>query len=744
MRYSVTARRLLPGLVAFVIAAAVAMHYGVQLSDLARFTFASLWSVLLPGYLVLRWCRPQGRTLFEDVCVAFVVGLAVQLVAWALFVGAGAGSWLIVFPAVLLVIGLAVPRLRERLRVDPYVSRTPEWATWAMAVGFGYEVLVLGLGTFATTPVPPGRRRWFQDLYWHLAISAEARHSAPPQVPQVSGQELDYHWFSNAHMAADSLVGHLGVLVVTVRLWYLPVYAVTIGLTYVVTSRLSRSSKAGALSVLLLVSAASFNPVHWLSGTAVDPFIPASPSEIFGLPILLLTTWWLAQIVRGGHGRWPSWVLLVLMLVTCAGAKSSNLPVLLCGLLLVLVVGAVRRRLRRGIVAASVLTLGALVVTAPFLAGGSAASKIRLLSIATYLRDLGHTRMTSLPHLQITAVIVLITLLLLIQYSGAVLAIPLLGDPAAVLMLGMCAAGASAMLLIDHPSLSELYFMLGVLPVLDVLVAWGTARILHRARLSARNQKHLMAVGLAIALGALVTYALRRVGGSASLKHLSNHALARGWLVTIVVTVAVGAVAVLVLRDRQPAAMLRALAAMVLLGAIVVPSVGASAEVVTDGQPSTHPTKLSPEQISGTTWVRRHVAPSALIATNVHCSTLRTRPQCDSRAFWVTGLGEHQAYVSSWGYTDQAQASAAAELPPGVKRVRYSRQPFFDPQRLRLNDAAFTAPTPTVLDRLYDAGVRVLFADSGAGPVSPQLRRLAERVFTDGRVSIYRLQPPRR
>ena len=106
----VAVRRTLPGLLAYIVAAVVVLNYRVSICDVVRYTFAVLWSVLLPGGVVLRWCRPRGRTFFEDLCVAFVVGLMAQLIAWAIFVGAGLGSWLIVYPAVLVAVGLLCPR----------------------------------------------------------------------------------------------------------------------------------------------------------------------------------------------------------------------------------------------------------------------------------------------------------------------------------------------------------------------------------------------------------------------------------------------------------------------------------------------------------------------------------------------------------------------------------------------------------------------------------------------------------
>ncbi len=739
----VAVRRTLPGLLAYIVAVVVVLNYGVSICDVVRYTFTVLWSVLLPGGVVLRWCRPPGCTFFEDLCVAFVVGLVTQLIAWAIFVGVGVGSWLIVYPAVLVAGGLLVPRLRERLCAVAYQHRTPAYAAWAMTAAYTFAIITLGLRFFAAAPLPPGRARWYQDLYWHLAISAEARHSAPPQVPQVSGQELKYHWFSNAHMAADSLVGHLGILAVTVRLWYLPIYAGIIGLTYMVATRLSRSPKAGVLAVVLLISAASLNPLAWYRGSVNNSLGPLSPSEIFGLPMMLLAVWWLAGLVRGERNRWPSWVLLSVLLVTCAGAKSSNLPVLLCGLLLVLSVAAVRRGLTRGAVVAAGLTLLALLATAPFLAGGSDASTIRLLSLPAAVRARnGYPTLTSLPHLQIVSVLLLFAAILLIQYAGVLLALPLLGDPAAVLLLGVCVAGAAAMLLISHPSLSQVYFMLGVLPVLDVLIAWGAVRAMSRAKLSVRNPRHMLAVVLAAGTGAVVVYTLRWASGGRTLRTLTNGVLERGFLIAAIVLAALLTATIFLLgRGRQERAA-QGIVTAALLGAILTPSISATAQAAVPTTTEVSANSLTPAQIAGTTWLRRNIPPEAVVATNVHCGHLPNRKHCDARAFWVTGLGEHQAYVESWGYTDQAQATAAVKLPPGQKRLYYAKQPFYDPTRLRLNDTAFSAPTPAGLAKLYRAGVRVLFADADAGPVSPRLDSLTDRVFGQGLVTVYRLRAP--
>lgn len=735
------AGRLLPALVAVGFASGIALRYGVSVSELIRYTATIVWSVMVPGFLVLRWCLPRGRALFDDLCVAFVVGLLVQLVAWGAFVGAGAGGWLWVFPVPLILCGVAVPGLRRRWEPGPYPEHPPAWAVWTLTGMYAYVMLMLGRYAFATTPLPPARTLWYQDIYWHAAISAEARHAAPPQVPQVSGQRLDYHWFSNAHMAADSLIGHVGVLVVTTRLWYLPLYAVVLGLTYVVGTRVSCSPVTGVLAVVLVTSSSALTPLRWLPGVANNAFVAASPSEIFGLPMLVLATWWIAGLVRGERWRWPAWMLLALLLLGCAGAKSSNLPVLLGGLLLVAAVSLVRRSLTRGQVAAIVLAGLALVVTSPFLAGGRQASTLQWLSLARYVRfKEGDAVMPGIPHFQVEAVLVLVAVVILVQFSALIVVLPLLRDPAALLMVGIGLAGAGAMLLISHPSLSELYFMRGVLPVVDVAIAWGFVTIAHRMRsvLSAWAQVALLSC--AVVLGACATYGLRWLGPA----HIAtSEDVGHSWAVTGGVLAVLAILALLLLRRGRRTAVAGVFVAVAVLSAGLVPSATAAARALPGPPPVADRAQLTAGEIAATTWVRRHVADDVVIATNVHCDPTPTRKHCVSRGFWVTGLSGHQAYVESWAYTDQAQASATVAPAPGTKRLFYTRQPFFDQARLRLNDSAFTDPTRAGLDQLYRAGVRVLVADTAAGPVSPRLADLADQVFHQTDVTIYRLRAAR-
>lgn len=755
------AARCAPAATALSGSVLVALATGVSPLDLLRFSFATLWSVLLPGMVLLRWSRPRPTSLAGEVATGLVVGLGAQLIAWGGFVGIGglsAGRWLALYPLLFVVAVASLPKLRARLRKPAYPQPVPIGAQWALCVAYLAAVTQLWATVLHRTPLPPGRGRWYQDLYWHLSISAEARHAAPPGVPQVAGEPLFYHWFANAHMAADSLVGGVDVLVVTARLWYLPVYAATIVLTYLLATRLIDSPWAGVLAVVLVVAASALTPVRWISAVGTESLIPLSPSQVFGLPVMLALVGTLVGIVaapRGGGIRGGEWALLGLFAALSAGAKSSILPTVFAALLLVLVVAWWRRRsepdstktphLAPTLAAGGVL-LAVLLPASRLLAGGSSGSTLGFLTSADQTAALRQAtrleRAGSIDSAGLLTLAALIGVLLAAQFAGVLLAWPLRRDPRVMLLAGCTIAGFSALVVVHHPGGSQLYFMRGVMPLAAVLTACGAVHLLRRCPRTAVRK----ATGVGIAAGLTGWAATALVAGARQGDGAGVTRLALALLVLLICAAAIayflraGGSPELRPRDLRPPWAGTA-AVVALLTAVVVPSAVDTTRGSLQAAAAPDPSELSAAQIAGTTWLRQRTAATDVVATNVHCASGPTRPRCDSRAFWVTGLGERRSYVESWGYTDQSQATS--KQLTGSRHVNYAQVPFFDQQRLQRNDAAFTAPTEQVLDELYAAGVRVLFADASAGPVSPVLPTLATSVFRDGGVSIYVLRPAR-
>src|SRR5665647_3772835 len=150
-----------------------------------------------------------------------------------------------------------------------------------------------------------------------------------------------------------------------------------------------------------------------------------------------------------------------------------------------------------------------------------------------------------------------------------------------------------------------------------------------------------------------------------------------------------------------------------------VPERGASAGPLAGYQ-------LSPAAGAAAAWLNQHTPNDAVIASNRHCIKGPQRPKCLSLAFWVSGLGGRRTVLEGWGYTSAAKSLTAPT-------------PF--PERLAVNDAVFTDPSASTIDRLRsEYGASWLVADRSAGPVSSNLARFAVAKFTKGAIPVYQLR----
>jgi hypothetical protein len=129
-------------------------------------------------------------------------------------------------------------------------------------------------------------------------------------------------------------------------------------------------------------------------------------------------------------------------------------------------------------------------------------------------------------------------------------------------------------------------------------------------------------------------------------------------------------------------------------------------------------------RVEAARWVRDHSAPDDIVATNVHCLGY-WGSLCDSRSFWLSAYSERSVLVEGWGF--------APRLATGLG-------PFWDPQKLAVNDAAIAASTEDNIRTMrHTYGVRWLVVDRSVGAEAPELATLAEKRFDNGRIAVYEL-----
>ena len=751
--------RALPWLLALGVACAALLQTGTPVLDIARYGAYWCLAVTLPGVLVARATVGSRGNWPEDVALGAVTGLVLELVSFAIWSLFGLQQQLWLWPLVVVVTFLAAPRLRRHWRIGSPRPLPLLWS-WGVASAIVASIPSVRLSAFAA-PLPPAGGLYYRDIPWHLSIVQELTRSFPPQVPQVAGQLLRYHWFSHVHLAAAHLVSGAPAATVVLRLWIIPLLAVTALIGARLAVELSGRWWSGPVAAwgLIVFEGTSLLPVLGEVGV----IFPTSPSQVYVLPLVLGIAVLIVRVLRGLNLRAAGWALLALMLVAAAGAKPTAMPLVLAGTCLAGFSLLLQRR-RQWRAALSVVAMVAVIlpVSVLLVAGSDGQSTLRLfdfvefnplyhlLTGAGFHPSGGPILPEGVSDLSARSILILVILLLVPLVDNVARLAPfaslaskrLRKDPAAWFMAGVVIAGWGVYLILTHPAYSQAYFLRLANPVASVFGAWALAAAFPPSERTRRKVAAVLAAGMLIGAGVValahaVTPTL--AGHEANLSAVVASFAAP--LVLLFAAIGAGLVGWVLIRRKVPG--LRgwgsalALAALVLggpAGSAVNASVHDGISFLTDTpvpqqSPSAGPSdnfQLSPAAGAAMAWVSQHTPSDAVLATNWHCVEGRQRPRCLSMAFWVSGLGGRRTVLEGWAYTSAAKSPSAPS-------------PF--PERLAANDVVFTNPNAQDINQLRQRyGASWLVADRSAGRVSPQLARFAIPRFTSGEITVYELR----
>lgn len=714
---------------------------GVAPLDAGMILITLTLTVYWPGWTLARLITPlRGVGLFG---ASFVLGLVPQLTGWALSTATGLPilAWIIPLTAgalgtLLLRRGLAEerPRQESSARLSDYTVPLLLLGAWLLTL----RSLVQVLWKITSLRDPSA---WYQDLYWHLSLSAEAQRRVPLQDPQsLLDGTLSYHWFANAYSASLASTSGRSLIDVSVVWWVLPVVVAAIALLYSLTLTLSGSCLAAGCAPVLMALGPNVLLGRPFNFGASSSYVWLSPSHIFSLPVALLTVISIVYALRAPRVAWRHILFVSLAVLLSPGSKVSILPVVLAGLFLSLLTSTLRREhpLR---VAALMLGCGAaLLITSPLFAGGGGGSIIQfgatVRQTTTWMAH--HATFGPAPMIPLAGLICLFTL----NYVWMLVpAIALLAsskdDVVAVFGLGMFCAGLGAMLVLRHPSLSQVYFMRGLLPVLCAFACWGLSQTLRDVRRGpwAEQSGMLTAVLRISALaGAVITllwshdHRFIHAADTASWEHLG----------LVIMAACLTGAAWVILRPTARGRLVVAAVSWAVAGAATIqPLINISSQLVPSTKTAalSEVTPLTSAQVAAAKRLHDLNSHGDLIATNVHCLGTREKAQCDARAFWVAGLTQSPVLIGAWGY------STSARRRDNWHGIFYTRVPYIDQALYATNQQAFEDPTTTDLETLRAKEVRFLFADRRATPVSASLDHLAHKLYDNGEVALYELQP---
>ena len=729
---------IVPGLALAAYAAHVLTGSSTPTEDIGSYALYWALCVVVPGTLVFKATRGSAGSWLADLALGATTGLALELAAWAVASSLDLRDQLRFWPVLALAL-LVGRRTRGRVLARP----SQPWSLPAVAVvaaAVAQVVWHVDRTFLQVVPLPPTGRFYYPDLLWHLGLVNEATRSFPLGTPQVvDAGLLVYHWFSDAHIAAASLISGVDTTTALLRLWILPVVALTVTLTAVLTRRVGGSdwAAAGAAALVSTTMTVPFWPSMW---TASDHLNPQSPSQQFSMPLTLLLVYAIVELVQAGAGsrRGPV-VLVVVAALATSGTKSSALPLVLGGAALAAVAALALRRGRRTLL----VLLGALAtltaVAQQFVAGGAFGAGFQLFSVTSMMRPYLMLRGPNPDfHTPVLAgvvdtpgvgplllvgllLIAALTVLRLLSLFLPIFQRTLRRDPSAWLLSGICLAALGPYLGLGHVGFSEVYFVFGALPFGCVLTMWALSDLVRDNARSARVTV-VAGAGAAVVTLWLGWNRLHSPVGSSRSEVLQDLTWFVVGLATAALVILVALGVALLLRRRGDArwvpAPLAVMAAMAIAGGPLYVAVSESTDTGA-ARPREYAVALA--ESTAAVWVKQNVPLDAVMATNAHCRDAVGAP-CLSRQWWISGLGGRQVLVDGWDYLPTADDG------------------FPDQELLRLNQAAFEDPSSEAVRRLRDRGVTWLVAETvpNSRP-SGRLGQFARERYRDGPIVIYEL-----
>jgi hypothetical protein len=733
---------------AFALVAVIGILLAADTSpvDLARYAAYAVLAVALPGTLVYRALRRTPHTLVEDVAMGLAVGLVLEIAGWAAFSAAGRQGWLWLWPLAVVGPFAAVPALRRHWVVRDY-RPTPVGWSWAVAGTVVFFTWYLSVVFLERNPILPTSEQTQQylDLAYLLSVAGEAKHHFPPDYPHVAGDPLYYHWFAQAHMAVTSLVGHIDLPVVTMRLAIPALCALAIVLTAVVGWRVSGRPYVGAGAAVLFFVIGEVNFTHPVTapfGTQATFVVWHGMSMIYSWVLVIALIAVLADMAgRTAESTVPSFGmggafgLAALLMIASAGAKASTLPVVLVALGFTTVVLTVVRRVIpwRAVAALGIAIAAQLFATAVLFRFQTYGVSLKPLTDLAKYWTASPDRPAPTEPVAVLLVFVAFLVNMQLRTAGIVALVWLRRarlDPVQLLLLGGALGGPLIYLVFDQVRGGQQYFTRVGFAFGVILSAWGYAMVLDRAR-PTRRAKYVLGAAAAVFAGALILVQLRAASQPpASTVPYGSLLPLLAWTSVFALLALVG-VALWPLLIRAWPSLAGRGAVVALTGVLVFGAPGLIMDMHKSAQaPNGGPyfnIGLPRTRVEAARWVRDNSRPDDVLATNMHCLQWAWN-WCDPASMWLAAYAERSVLVEGWDFSPRMQI-------PGFER------PFWDPDKLALNDAAFTAPDAGTLRELRERyRVRYLVVDRSVEPESPVLASLADLRFQNERVAVYELR----
>lgn len=751
MLQRVSASSVPPAVLTLTGALAVLLAFDVPVPGLGLYLAYLALAVGFPGVLAWRLLLAElhagdrAPTWFEDLTLGTIFGFTLQLPVFLAGVALGLPLLHLLLPVAAVAVSLT-GRGRAAWRLP--TRRLHPGASWVLGASVLYGLFYLSRNSLPLRPLwLPLHRSPNIDETFHQALISDVGNRFPPEIPFLLGTRLDYHWFVHAQVAASNQV--TGLTSVEMLRVVLPTLVLGLGLLGLgaVALRLTDRAVAAVIAPALLVAGGfhMFGP-DFTASTFYEPYLNTrlvtSPSQPYGVMISMPAVMLVLEVLRSRTR--PSlavWSALTIALVGLSGAKATFLPVFVCGAIGVWGIHLLRtRRIDRTATILTGLLLAVFAFAQVVLFGGQSGyldvAPFKTVEMALARSGLPLTT----PYLATMTAVLLVGWLL--YGAGAVGLRSRVLDPRAVWMLVAVPAGITVPFLLYRTGLSQLWFSRTVAELVVLASAWGMACALPRPLVPRVAALYGGVAALSGSAAFAVALLVSRAQDTAQATRLTLLLTLFTPLLLVLGHLAVRFAARVAGRRTPPLALLLTAILGLSLSNVLAPFYDTVTGAVIPGpRPGSAGgvPMFAPGGVEAAEYIAERSDPYDVVATNAHCA--QPVPRCDNRHFWIAAYTERRVVVEGWGYT----AATNAQFREGVRNAHL---PVPDEERLAVNDAAFTDPSPETLRALVDGyGADWLFVSRDHPANTDGLFSLARdtglitREFRNANYVVYRVEP---
>lgn len=675
--------------------------FGLGIARAATLIGCVLGLATVPGGALVRLLFPGARPLYY-----LVLGTVIGLGLWAIggLLSSVSGIYLIRWLPTALALALWFwPKRRLQRPLQPSGTGFPVWGAVGSVLASMALLPALKVA-LVTQPVEwQGWHQFYVDLPFQIALTSEVAARVPESYPWVPDAVLSYTWLYHSAMGLWSSVTAVPAAEIVLRAWPILVVAIMPLLLSIVAWEVTHRRLVAAAAPVVYVL------VHGLvvvSGSALEqqPLLQISPTRDFAHLFTLLAVLSMVRLFQRNDAPVPGrrwWlVLLVFSSFVAVGAKGSELPIIVGGILSAGLALILTRRVKLTDFVALAWLFAAVIGSTLLVLPEPGVAALSWGPLTFLPPDRPGGALTSIMVLALLAVGVVSFLIVIGRDERA-------GWPAAAVLAGVSAAGIAGLGLFTHPGGSQLYFWQGAQPVFAIAMTWALVVLWGRYRLS------LVVATTLVFFVAHLTWTI------------TNHLL----VVAVVTAVVAGCAAVVLHRLlengnravawRQRWGATAVLAAVLMSTAQIVSfPTGRSGGATSDSssQRAIHGTQLEAFQ-----YIRAHSAPEEMVVTNKHCfagSVLTD--DCVPRWFAVAAWSERSVLVEGWAYT---------HLDTSPESVR---------EQLELSGEFINSPTVNELQGLLERGVTLVYVDKRE-PYSRDLAKVATLVYESEWANVYSL-----